>query len=203
MICFPGHLQYKKSAQASIKSLNFSKYKNLYQTTIGPAEMQGFPFVWYSWMSIYYHKLIESLSPVPGTSSPFLGDICHSQIYAFEQGIICWKYCFWLCKKVNSAVELNSIVTIYNISSISYATASLEIIQTRFAVGIWNFIMLYPCWLSKNPFSPSPLAFVIYKHSLLLSVQLASLRKIFCYQLGLLHQRKHCCLQAQSHKEPA
>ena len=45
MICFSGHLQYKKSAQASIKSLNFSKYKNLYQTTIGPAEMQGFPFV--------------------------------------------------------------------------------------------------------------------------------------------------------------
>ena len=115
---------------------------------------------WYS-VSKIYHKLIESLSPVPGTSSPFLGDICHSQIYAFEQGIICWKYCFWLCKKVNSTVELNSIVTIYNISSISYATASLEIIQTRFAVGIWNFIMLYPCWLSKNPFSPSPLAFIL------------------------------------------
>ena len=37
--CFPSHLKHMKSVQACIKNPNFSKYKYLYQTTIGPAEI--------------------------------------------------------------------------------------------------------------------------------------------------------------------
>lgn len=62
-------------------------------------------------------ELIQRLTPVPSFAGPFLGDINHSQIQRFEQGIICRKDALGLCYFPELTIEIfNCICGIMPIS---------------------------------------------------------------------------------------